>query len=69
MLIRILDLVLAPVVTVVIGDFLRRRWLHRRRRLKRESEDYERVKQLERENEEMDEMLERMRRGESRWKK
>jgi hypothetical protein len=64
--IRLLDLILGPLVTVLIGEFLRRRWVQRRRRLR--SEDYEHMKQLERENEEMDEMLERMRRGESRWK-
>jgi hypothetical protein len=63
---RLLDLILGPLVTVLIGEFLRRRWVQRRRRLR--SEDYEHVKQLERENEEMDEMLERMRRGESRFK-
>jgi hypothetical protein len=63
---RLLDLILGPLATVLIGEFLRRRWLRRRRRLR--SEDYEHVKQLERENEEMDEMLERMRKGESRWK-
>jgi hypothetical protein len=63
---RLLDLILGPLLTVLIGEFLRRRWVQRRRRLR--SEDYERMKQLERENEEMDEMLERMRRGESRWK-
>jgi hypothetical protein len=64
--IRLFDLILGPLVTVMIGEFLRRRWVQRRRRLR--SEDYEHMKQLERENEEMDEMLERMRRGESRWK-
>jgi hypothetical protein len=64
---RLLDLILGPLVTVLIGEFLRRRWVQRRRRLR--SEDYEHVKQLERENEEMDEMLERMRRGESRFKR
>jgi hypothetical protein len=63
---RLLDLIVGPLLTVLIGEFLRRRWVQRRRRLR--SEDYERMKQLERENEEMDEMLERMRRGESRWK-
>ena len=63
---RLLDLILGPIATVLIGVFLRRRWLRRRRRLR--SEDYEHVKQLERENEEMDEMLERMRKGESRFK-
>lgn len=63
---RLLDLILGPLLTVLIGEFLRRRWVRRRRRLR--SEDYERMKQLERENDEMDEMLERMRKGESRWK-
>jgi hypothetical protein len=64
---RLLDLILGPLVTVLIVEFLRRRWVQRRRRLR--SEDYEHVKQLERENEEMDEMLERMRRGDSRFKR
>ena len=63
---RLLDLILGPLFTVLIGEFLRRRWVQRRRRLR--SESYELVKQLERENAELDEMLERMRKGEKRWK-
>jgi hypothetical protein len=61
---RLLDLILGPLFTVLIGEFLRRRWLRRRRRLR--SENYEHVKQLERENAELDEILERMRKGDSR---